>query len=193
MASNSFDFRSLKKYLNPRATDDLNRFLEKVPQHAGHGVLIAAGIAWGMAAASGLFTMMQAKNLTELREKLQASEALKPVVPTLTRVAVPKEELKGMIDALKSVYPKMTINENAGKLTLQSKDTATYTEFREALGHVVNGGNGWKVGVESFCVGRECPQNALDAAIKVEKLKIDKPSPQVEPEGEKLEIDKPSS
>jgi hypothetical protein len=78
-------------------------------------------------------------------------------------------------------------------LTLQSKDTATYTEFREALGHVVNGGNGWKVGVESFCVGRECPQNALDAAIKVEKLKIDKPSPQVEPEGEKLEIDKPSS
>jgi hypothetical protein len=193
LASSSFDFRSLKKYLNPRATDDLNRFLENVPQHAGHGVLIAAGIAWGMAAAFGLFTMMQAKQLTELREKLQASEALKPVVPTITRVAVSKEELKAMIDALKAVYPRMTINENGGKVTLQSRDTASYTEFREALGHVVNGGNGWKIGVENFCVGRECQQNALDAGLKVEKLKIDKPVPTETQETEKLEIDKPSS
>lgn len=193
MAKSSFDFRSLQKYLNPRATDDLNRFLEKVPQHAGHGVLIAAGIAWGMAAAFGLFTMMQTKQLTELRENLQASDALKPIVPTITRVAVSKEELKAMIDALKAVYPRMTINENGGKITLQSKDTAAYTEFREALGHVVNGGNGWKVSVESFCVGRECQQNALDAGLKVEKLNIDKPQPEVEQDAEKLEIDKPSS
>lgn len=193
MASSSFDFRSLKKYLNPRATDDLNRFLEKVPQHAGHGVLVAAGIAWGMAAAFGLFTMMQAKQLTELREKLQASEALKPIVPTITRVAVSKEELKAMVDALKAVYPRMTINENGGKVTLQSRDTAAYTEFREALGHVANGGNGWKIGVENFCVGRECQQNALDAGLKVEKLKIDKPVSTETQETEKLEIDKPSS
>lgn len=176
MAASSFDFRSLQKYLDPRAADDFNRFLEKIPERAGHGVLIAAGVAWGMAAASGLFTMMQAKQLIELRENLQASEALKPVVPVLSRVAVSKEELKGILDTLKAVYPRLTVNENGGKVAIQSRDTAAYTEFREALGHVVNGGAGWKVSVEGFCVGRECQQNGLDAGLKVEKLKIDKPS-----------------
>lgn len=176
MAGSAFDFRSLQKYLSPQATDDFNKFLEKIPQHAGHGVLIAAGIAWGMAAAFGLVTMMQAKQITELRAQLQGEEALKPVVPVVMMTAVSPDELKRLVEGLKTIYPTLTINQSGGKITVQSKDTASYAEFREALGHVVNGGTNWKIGVEGFCVGRECQQNSLDAALKVEKLVIDKPS-----------------
>jgi hypothetical protein len=176
VATKGFDIRSFQKYLTPQATDDFNKFLEKIPQNAGHGVLIAAGIAWGMVAALGLFTMMQAKDLTELRASLQGEEALKPVVPVITMSAVPAEDLKRMVEGLKGIYSGLTINASGGKITVQSKDTASYAEFREALGHVVNGGASWKIGVEGFCVGRECKPNSLDASLKVEKLRVDKPS-----------------
>jgi hypothetical protein len=176
LASKSFDVRVLKRYLNPQASDDLNRFLEKLPQHAGNTVLIAAGIAWGAAAALGLFAMMQTKQLTELRGELQASEALKPVVPVVKMAPASPAEIKEFIENIKNIYTNMNINGNANTVTIQSKDTGQFNQFREAIGHVVNGGNGWKIRIESFCVGRECAQNTLNAVLKVEKLQINKPT-----------------
>jgi len=176
LASKGFDFRSLNRYLNPQASDDLNRFLEKLPQNAGKTALIAAGIAWASAAALGLFAMMQTKELTELRGKLEASEALQPVVPTITMNPVSAEELKTFTEALKTVYGDMQINTSGNIVNIQSKDTSQFSQFREAMGHVVNGGIGWRVKVESFCVGRECKMNPLNAALKVEKMQIDKPA-----------------
>jgi hypothetical protein len=163
--------------MNPQAADDLGRFLDVVPQHAGKGALIAGGIAWGFAAAIGLFTIMQVKDLTELRAKLQESEALKPIVPTMTMAPAPADDLKRLTDDLKKVYPELTINVNGSKVSIQSKKTSDYGMFREAIGHIVNGGVGWKVSVENLCVGRECKQNALDSSIKVEKIQIDTPAP----------------
>jgi hypothetical protein len=175
LASKNFDFRALNRYLNPQATDDLNRFLEKLPQHAGHTALIAAGIAWAAAAALGLFAMMQTKQLTELRGQLEATEALKPVVPTLAMTPVPTEEIKTFADAIKVIYTGLTINSNGNIITIQSKDTSQFSQFREAIGHAVNGGTSWKINVDSFCVGRECSQNPLNAVLKVTKMKIDLP------------------
>lgn len=178
MTSKSFDFRALNRYLNPQASDDLNRFLEKLPQHAGNTALIAAGIAWAAAAALGLFAMMQTKQLTELRGQLEATEALKPVVPTLSMNPVSPEEIKPFVDAIKVIYSGLTINANNNIITIQSKDTSQFSQFREAIGHTVNGGANWKINVDSFCVGRECKQNPLDAVLKVTKMRIDAPAAQ---------------
>lgn len=176
MASKSFDFRALNRYLNPQASDDLNRFLEKLPQHAGNTALIAAGIAWAAAAALGLFAMMQTKQLTELRGQLEATEALKPVVPTLSMNPVAPEEIKPFGEAMKAIYTGLTINANGNVITIQSKDTSQFSQFREAIGHAVNGGANWKINVDSFCVGRECAQNPLNAVLKVTKMRIDLPA-----------------
>ncbi len=179
MAANSFDFRALKKYLNPGSSDDLNRFLEKLPQHAGQTALIAAGIAWAAAAALGLFAMMQTKQLTELRGQLQSTEALLPIVPVITMTPVSPEEIKPFLETTKVVDADLQINNQNNIITVQSKDTSQFPEFREALGHVVNGGTGWRVKVEAFCVGRECNLNPLNAVLKVEKFGINKPEPVV--------------
>lgn len=175
MASPSFDFRALNRYFSPQAGDDLNRFLEKLPQNAGNGVLIAAGIAWATAAALGLFSMMQTQELTKLKGELQSSEALKPIVPVVAMVDVPADDLKRLAESLKGVYTGLQINANGSTLTIQSKDTGNFPQFREVLGQVVNGGIGWKVTVESLCVGRECAQNALEAILKIQKMQINKP------------------
>lgn len=162
--------------MTPHAADDLNRFMEKLPQNAGNGPLVAAGISWVMVAALGLFTMMQLQHLTELRAELLQSEALKPVLPVISQTPVPVNELKVVTDGFKAVYPGMNINVSAGSVTIQSKSTTDYANFREILGHIVNAGPGWVIQVESLCVGRECKLNALNAKLKIQKLKIDKPS-----------------
>ncbi len=173
--SGSFDWKSLQKYLNPQSAEDFSRFLDTIPVHAGKGALIAAGIAWGFAAALGLFTMMQARDLTDLRAQLQTSEALKPIVPKISMIEPSKEETKTLAEQFKQVYPTLTVNANGGNFTIQSKKTADFISFREALGHAANGGTTWRVGLQNFCVGRECKQNALNAVLKIQKVKIDKP------------------
>lgn len=184
MASKGFDFRTLNRYLNPQASDDLNRFLEKLPQHAGHTALVAAGIAWAAAAALGLFSMMQTKQLTELRGQLQSTEALKPIVPVVGYSAENAETLKTFTEAIKLIYTGLTISTNGNTITIQSKDTSQFSEFRESLGHIMTGGDRWKVKIESFCVGRECKQNPLNAVLKIEKMKIDKPAIETAPSPE---------
>ncbi len=176
MSSGSFDWKSLQKYLNPQAADDFSRFLDTVPQVAGKGALIAAGIAWGFAAGFGFFVVVQSKNLVELRTELQTTEALKPIVPVISVAAVPPDDIKRIAEQFKQIYPALTVNGNGDNFTIQSKKTSDFIQFREALGHVGNGGAGWKVLVDSFCVGRECKQNALNAVLKIQKLNIDKPS-----------------
>ena len=176
MSSKSFDWKSLQKYLNPEAANDFSRFMDTVPVHAGKGVLIAAGIAWAAVAAIGFFAVLQTKEITELRATLSESEAVKPLVPVLTLEPVAGPELTKIVERFKAVYPTLNTTTNAGTLSIQSKQTADFAQFREAIGHVVNGGRGWKIDINSLCVGRECKDGGLNAVLKVQKLKIDKPA-----------------
>lgn len=173
----SFDWKSLQKYFNPQATDDLNRFLEKLPQNAGQTVLIAAAIVWGIAAASGLYTAIQAQQLTELRTKLAETKALKPAVPKIKNVAIPKKEVESFVKQAEKSYRGIDIRANGSTIIITAKRTANFTEFREAIGHVQNGGNGWRVSLEKLCVGRECDkQYKLAASLKVNKVSVENPS-----------------
>lgn len=176
MSSKSFDWKSLQKFLDPEAANDFSRFMDKLPINAGKASLIAAGIAWATVAAFGLFTVMQAKELTELKATLETTEALKPLVPVISVDPVSNEELTKLANTFKTLYPSLTINTNSGSISIKSNKTEDFTQFREALGHAVNGGSGWKVKVDSLCVGRECKEGGLGATLKIEKLKIDKPA-----------------
>ena len=190
MATKPFDFRTLNKYLSGQSLDDLNRFLDKVPQNAGKTALMAGGIAWAAVAALGLFSMLQTQKLTELRGQLEASESLKPIVPVVTMVPVSPDEVKTFAERAKILYPGLTVTASGNVLTIQSKDTSSYAQFREILGHVVSGGAGWKVGVNSICVGRECASNAIDAALRIEKININKPVVEEKPAAKSSETPK---
>ena len=176
MSSNSFDWKSLQKFLDPEAANDFSRFMDKMPGHAGKGVLIAAGIAWATAAALGLFTVMQAKQMTELKASLGTTEAIKPLVPKITLEPVATPELTKVATAFKTLYPALNVTANGGNISIKSKQTADFAQFREAIGQVVNSGKNWKVTVDSLCVGRECKDSGLSATLKIQKLKIDKPT-----------------
>ena len=165
MAKTSFDPAFLKKLMDPKAAGDLNAFLEKLPYNAGQNVLIAGGIAWAMAAAMGLYAFMETKALTELRAKLGETKALQPSVPTVSDVPIDKKDVEAFANELQKIYRGIDIKSNGSTILITSGSTARFTEFREAIGHVQNGGSGWRVSVDKLCVGRECDRIQLAAGL----------------------------
>lgn len=175
MGLKSFDINSLKKLLSSQSSDDLNRFLEKLPQNAGQTALIAAAIAWAMAATFGLYTAVQTQNLTELRATLKETEALKPAVPKIKNVPIAQAQIDKFIENAQKSYRGIQLKANKSTIIISANSTANFTEFREALGHVQNGGNQWRVSLDKLCVGRECDNRVkLMASLKVNKVSVEK-------------------
>ncbi len=172
----SLDLTFLKKLADPKLSGDLNAFLEKLPHNAGQTVLLAAGIAWAMAGALGLFTTIQVKQMTELRAKLKETQALKPTVPVIKDVAVDSAEVASFSKELKDIYKNLDITQSESSITITSNSTANFGQFREAVGHVQNGGVGWRVTLDKLCVGRECDNNQkLGAVLRVNKVSVESP------------------
>lgn len=173
-----FDWRSLQKYMDPKSTGDLNAFLEKLPQNAGQSVLIAAGIAWAMAGTLGLYTTIQVKQLTELRAELKEAEALTPIVPKISDVPIPTAEVDAFIKKVSKTYEGLKLQVNGSTIIITSGQTSNFAKFREAIGHMQNGGSGWRVSLEKLCVGRECgQQDKLGISLKVNKVSVETPPP----------------
>jgi hypothetical protein len=172
----SFDFKKLQKYANPKAADDLNAFLEKLPQNAGQTILIAAGITWAAAAALGLYTAVQMQGMIETRAKLKETKALQPAVPKITEAPINKADVEKFVKQASEIYRGLDIRAQGSTIVITARSTANFTEFREALGHVQNGGQGWRVSLEKMCVGRECDKNfKLAATLKVNKVTVTAP------------------
>ena len=171
----SFDWRSLQKFANPQAADDLNAFLEKLPQNTSQSLLIVAGVIWAAAGALGLFATVKIQTLTELRAELQEAESLKPIVPVIRDVAVNAKDVEAFVKEMSKVYSGVNVKANGAAVLVTAKSTGLFGQFREAVGHVQNGGSGWRVSVERLCVGRECDKQPLAAALKINKVSVDKP------------------
>ena len=107
----SFDWRSLKKYASPKASEDLNNFLDKIPQNTNQTMLIIMGVVWGLAGATGLYTTVQLQNLTELRAELAEAKSLKPIVPKIVDKAVNPKQVSEFIEDMRE-----TINSGGSPL-----------------------------------------------------------------------------
>lgn len=175
MKLKSFDWRKLQRYFSPQAAEDLNVFLERLPQTAGQTILVAAGIAWATGAAAGLFAYMQVKSLTEYRAELSETKALQPMVPRIKDVPVSADEVKRLSETLAATYPGLTVKQQGPAIFITAATTAGFGQFREAIGHVQNGGSGWRVNLEKLCVGRECAREKLAALLKINKVSVEKP------------------
>lgn len=168
----SLNWHSIQRLADPQAANDLNDFLEKLPQNAGNNALIAAGIAWVMAAAIGLYATIQVQNLTTLRAELKETEALKPIVPSIKQKSVRADEIKRFAEKLQDIYPDLEIKPGGSSIQITANTTAQFAQFREALGHVQVGGQAWRVDVDRLCVGRECDKSKLAALVKVSEVDV---------------------
>lgn len=176
MKNDFLDFKKYKKYFGSHASQDLNKFLEGMPVHAGRTVLIAAGIAWGIAAGAGLFAVMTAQNLTTVRAELQETQSLKPPVPEIKYGMADTKDLERFKESAEKIYRGLSINVSRNDMMISANSTSGFPEFREAIGHLHNAGKGWVFDIRELCVGRECKKRGkLHATLTTQKISIEKP------------------
>lgn len=168
-----FDWRSLQKYTSPQAVDNFNRFLEKMPQNTNKSLLVTAAIVWAIAGAIGLYTTVKMQEFARISLEREEAQALVPNVPQIKDKAVDAKLVTDFVDEIQQIYKGLEIKGNSANITIRAKSTAQYGEFREAIGHVQNGGSGWRVNVDRLCVGKECPQYPLAAALKINQISVD--------------------
>ena len=172
----NFDLKSLNaainKYLSPQGMDDFNHFLEEIPIRVGYGILVAAGIVWLISGLGIVYATTIAKDVAAIRAELIKSEALKPVVPTITATAVPTAALARFSNRVNPLYKDINIVATGGLLSVSSSSGRYFGAFREAINHAYNGGQRWRLAIEHLCVGRECKGGFLQGSFKVNTLKI---------------------
>lgn len=173
----SFDFDQVKRYLSPNAYKDLDVFMEKLPARAGHGLIIAGAIAWGIAGMAVLYATMQINHVMGLRADILKAEALKPTVPVIVTAPVDSEQVKVFAQRLADLYPQLTIVTRGSIIDISSPKVEAYGAFREAVGHLFNGGDGWRANVENMCMGRECGTGGvpLKGSFQINKLNVEMP------------------
>jgi hypothetical protein len=152
--------------------NDMNLFLEQMPMRAGYGVLIAGGIVWLIAGLAVVYATTVAKDVAEIRAELIKSEALKPVVPKLVKTPVPAADVKKFVERVNPLYKDIAISGSGGGINITSGSGRYFGAFREAINHAYNGGQRWRLSLESLCVGRECKGGFLQGKFSVNTLKV---------------------
>ena len=164
---------AINKYLSPQGTNDFNKFLEQMPMRAGYGVLAAGGIVWLIAGLAVVYATTVAKDVAEIRAEMAKSEALKPVVAQLVSNPVSDTEIESFVTKVNPLYSDIIIKSaGAGTLSVSAESGRYFGAFREAINHAYNGGRGWRLSLESLCVGRECTKAFLDGTFKVNTLTV---------------------
>jgi hypothetical protein len=169
---------TIKRLMSPNAYKNLDVFLEQMPLRAGYAGLIAGVACLLLACVSVMYVVVQAGKLMHLRADILKAEALKPTVPVIAKSPVADEDIAAFIKKMTEFYPQLRFTAPAdGNIEIRAKTTDKYGAFREAVGHVFNGGKGWRIDIKSMCVGRECKNNndAVYGAFKIHRLRVDKP------------------
>ncbi len=169
-----FDFKTISKYTSAKAMGDFNHFLEKLPQNVNKSLLIIVGVIWGVAGALGLFTVVKMQEYAKISEERDVAQALLPVVPEIEERQVSAARIKDFVEELQETYKGLEIKGNSANISIAAKSTASFGEFREAIGHVQNGGQGWRVNVDKLCVGRDCVQYPLRASLRISTVSVQK-------------------
>ncbi len=177
-----FDLGQIKKLMSPHAYKDMDSFVREMPERAGQTILLAGGVVWLIAATGFVFSTVESEKIAKLRADVFKAEALKPVVPTIVNRPVDSEALKNFAEMANAQYPNVEIASQGEKIVLKATSSAAYWSWREAVGHVFNGGEGWRLSVDAMCVGRECKDGFLNATFAVNTLEVQQAAP-IAPEG----------
>ncbi len=174
MKFKDFDWRSLSNFLSPKVVDNVNDFLEELPQNTSKSLLIITAVIWSCAATLGLYTTVKMQEFSKISLERDEAKALLPAVPKIKNKPVTSNEVLSFVDELQKIYKGLEIKGNSSNIIIQAKSTALFGQFREAVGHVQNGGLGWRVDVERLCVGKECKQYPLSATLKINTVSVER-------------------
>lgn len=160
--------------MNPNTLDNLNIFLEKLPQNTNKTLLMLLASVWVCAGVLGLFATVKVEETTQLYVDKKEASAVLPAVPRIQDKAVSARDVKAFVDELQKTYKGLEIKGSSSNIVVTAKSTSMFGQFREAIGHIQNGGLGWRVNVDKLCVGKECKPKPLTASLKINQVSVEK-------------------
>ncbi len=170
----NLNYKAFVKYLNPRSFSNLDVFLESLPQNTNKALLIIAAAVWVSAGILGLSATIKMQEAAQLSVERREAKVLLPAVPRIQDKPVEARDVMAFVDELQKTYKGLEIKGGSSNITVTAKSTSMFGEFREAIGHIQNGGLGWRVNVDKLCVGKECNPNPLTASLKINKVSVEK-------------------
>lgn len=178
----NLDFKNIWAWLtNPKHTQDLQSFVENLPEKVGTTTLALAGAVWLVAGLAIIYGTTQSDKIAALKTELEQTNTLTPPIPIIQNVQIDKQSVQTFTKKAASEYEKtgVKISEVNGKIEIRGNTGRQYGVFREAVGHIQNGGTGWRVSVDELCVGRECQtgkaRSFLYGLFSVSRINIEMP------------------
>tara|TARA_R110002124_G_scaffold287365_1_gene474253 strand:- start:185865 stop:186434 length:570 start_codon:yes stop_codon:yes gene_type:complete len=148
-------------------------FLSLVAQGS---LLTIAVVPLGVALVLAIVIVMQSATVESARIKLQAREALTPVVPVLVREPISAQEMSTFVDYASKAYPVLDYSYENGVLVIVARSTDFFPTFDRFLAHADMYHPDWRVKVEAFCAGRDCGKDApISANLSIFKIAIEEP------------------
>lgn len=169
------DWVSFKRYTNPQAVKDLDRFLDAIPMTVGYNALIAASITCMMAGTAIFFVSGEIEKISKMHTELFQIEALRPPVPVIQYVPVSKGIIDTHATKITETYKGVRIVTAEGSATVTAEDTDYFPQFLAAISTLQRGGKNWKVQIDTLCVGRACASQKLTANLKISTVRIGEP------------------
>lgn len=173
MDLSKINLEMIKRYTSPHAIKDLDRFMDSLPVNVGYNALIAVGMSCLLAAGAVFFASSQAEKVSRLRADLIQVEALRPPVPVLEYVPVPRDVLSALTKKIEGTYKGLSfVLGGDGLVTISATDTDFYPQFLAAISYLQRGGKNWKVSINTLCAGRGCPVSKLTAGLKIDSVRF---------------------
>lgn len=157
-----------------------NRFKRQFGEFMGlvaqGSMLTIAVVPLGVALVLSIVIVIQSGVVEKARVKLEAAEALTPVVPVLHKVLITENEMAEFIDDATSRYPVLSYTYEDEALKVEARSTDFYPTFDRFLAHADMFHPSWRINVVSFCAGRECGGGApLSVTLQIFKIAITDP------------------
>jgi len=170
------DWGSIKRHTSSLNIKDIDSFLDALPINVGYNALMAAGIAWVIAAGAIFFASMETEKVSKLHASLMEVQALQPPIPQLKFTPVNTTVLKALSDKITGTYKGVSLVPSSdGTVTVTGQDTDYFPQFLASISYLQRGGKNWKTSLSKMCVGRDCGGSKLSATLKIEAVSIAEP------------------
>lgn len=124
--------------------------------------LVIIGVSWTVALIACGVAFITVKEAAALKVKTETARALEPILPKINRVILGKEQYEPLLARLKKQFPNLSI-EISGRPSLQIKsdDAEAFMTWLNAIGYTDAMVPSIRWTMTAFCVGPECPSEAM--------------------------------
>lgn len=150
---------------------------EKIITTLDKSTLLIISVVWVAALVSMGLAFTAVRDTAQLKLKADVARALDPVLPTIIRQPLTKEQYDPLLARLRKQFPTLAIDVTPKpNLRIQSNNPDEFISWLNSVSYVDSMVSTVRWTLTTFCVGSECPgDNVMQAELSAESINITQP------------------